>query len=55
MELINQIQLKKYYRKHFDTHFPNASILYHIFWMPKYVNTNDASARTISFYNVLNE
>lgn len=46
---------KKYYRKYFDTHFPNASNIIPYFWMPKYVNTNDASARTISFYNVLNE
>lgn len=39
---------QKYYRILFDKFYPNqyANILPH-YWMPKYVNANDASARTI--------
>tara|TARA_B110001450_G_scaffold243133_1_gene254135 strand:+ start:2050 stop:3774 length:1725 start_codon:yes stop_codon:yes gene_type:complete len=42
---------KKYYRKIFDNYFPYSSYIIPYFWMPKYVKTDDASARTISFYN----
>lgn len=46
---------KKYYRKIFDNLFKYSSNIIPYFWMPKYVDTDDASARTISFYNNTNE
>ena len=38
-----------YYRTLFEKHYPLAQILPH-FWMPKYVNATDASARTLHLY-----
>jgi len=42
---------QKYYRKIFDEYFPYHDNVIPYFWMPKYVKTDDASARTITFYN----
>jgi asparagine synthase (glutamine-hydrolysing) len=39
-----------YYRCIFESHFPYAQILPR-FWMPKYVDATDASARTLNIYN----
>ena len=42
-----------YYRKIFESHYPDADILGH-FWMPKYVEATDASARTLELYTHCN-
>jgi asparagine synthase (glutamine-hydrolysing) len=39
-----------YYRTLFESYYPNANILPH-FWMPKFVDATDASARTLSLYH----
>ena len=31
--------------------YPNFGYIIPYFWMPKYVNAGDASARTLDFYN----
>ena len=31
--------------------YPNFGYVIPYFWMPKYVNANDASARTLDIYN----
>jgi asparagine synthase (glutamine-hydrolysing) len=41
---------QQYYRFIYDCLFPNTADILPYFWMPKYVETDDASARTISFY-----
>ena len=38
-----------YYRSVFEKHFPYAQVVPH-FWMPKYITSTDASARTLSIY-----
>lgn len=40
-----------YYRKIYDSFYPNTAKSIPYFWMPKYVNAKDASARTLDFYN----
>ena len=41
-----------YYRRLFDGFYPNNEKLVPYFWMPKYTNTNDPSARTLTnLYN----
>ena len=39
-----------YYRSIFESHYPKADILPH-FWMPRFVDATDASARTLSIYS----
>ena len=39
-----------YYRKIYDDIFPNCEKCIPYFWMPKFVNANDASARTLDIY-----
>ncbi len=41
---------KQYYKKIFDEAFPNCSHILPYFWMPKYTNATDPSARTLTFY-----
>jgi asparagine synthase (glutamine-hydrolysing) len=41
---------KMYYRKLFDEYYPNMSHIVPYFWMPKYVDASDASARTLNIY-----
>jgi asparagine synthase (glutamine-hydrolysing) len=41
---------KKYYKDLFDSYYPNCSHILPYFWMPKYIQTNDPSARTLSIY-----
>ena len=41
---------KYYYKKLFDKYFPNCSQILPYFWMPKYTNATDPSARTLAFY-----
>lgn len=40
-----------YYRKIFDTHYEGMSHILPYFWMPKFVDAKDASARTLDIYN----
>jgi asparagine synthase (glutamine-hydrolysing) len=44
---------KKYYREIFDNFYPNCSHILPYFWMPKYTNATDPSARTLDVYNPL--
>jgi asparagine synthase (glutamine-hydrolysing) len=41
---------KNYYRKIFDEAFPNCAQILPYFWMPKYTNATDPSARTLDIY-----
>jgi asparagine synthase (glutamine-hydrolysing) len=40
-----------YYRKVFERAYPGQGRIIPYFWMPKYVEANDASARTLALYN----
>lgn len=42
---------QQYYREIFDELYPNSENTIPYFWMPKYVNATDSSARTLKFYN----
>jgi len=42
---------KLYYKKLFDKFYPNCSHILPYFWMPKYTNATDPSARTLNFYS----
>jgi asparagine synthase (glutamine-hydrolysing) len=39
-----------YYRRTFDALYPNTDKIVPYFWMPKYTNTDDPSARTLNLY-----
>ena len=41
---------QRYYRSLFDKYYPNSAHILPYFWMPKYVNAKDSSARTLSVY-----
>ena len=41
-----------YYRKIFEKYYPGMGKIVPYFWMPKYVNATDASARTLDIYTV---
>jgi len=41
---------KYYYKKLFDSFYPNCSNILPYFWMPKYTDAKDPSARTLTFY-----
>jgi asparagine synthase (glutamine-hydrolysing) len=42
---------KYYYKQIFDKAFPNCDRIIPYFWMPKYTNASDPSARTLEFYS----
>jgi asparagine synthase (glutamine-hydrolysing) len=42
---------KHYYKMIFDVSYPNCSHILPYFWMPKYTNATDPSARTLTFYS----
>ena len=42
---------KQYYKNIFDKAYPNCSHILPYFWMPKYTNATDPSARTLIFYS----
>jgi len=42
---------KQYYKSIFDKEFPNCQHILPYFWMPKYTNATDPSARTLEFYS----
>lgn len=41
---------KQYYRYIFESFYPNQSNVVPYFWMPRYVDAKDASARTLTIY-----
>jgi asparagine synthase (glutamine-hydrolysing) len=45
---------KMYYKRIFDTNFPNCSHILPYFWMPKYTSALDPSARTLPLYKLNN-
>jgi len=46
---------KKYYRIIFEKYYPNMSNVVPYFWMPKYVEAKDASARTLQIYKEISD
>ena len=48
--LIPKTTEQYYYRKMFETAYPGCGKVVPYFWMPKYVEAKDASARTLSIY-----
>ena len=46
---------QKYYRYIFESEYKNCGDIIPFFWMPKYVNTTDSSARTLALYNTVSE
>ena len=42
---------KMYYRKVFDNYYKNNEDIIPYYWMPKFVDATDASARTLDIYN----
>lgn len=49
--LLPQTSEQYYYRKIFEQHYSGLGKVVPYFWMPKYVNAKDASARTLEIYN----
>lgn len=45
---------KKYYSDLFNKYYPNCSHILPYFWMPKYTNATDPSARTLEIYHDAN-
>lgn len=45
---------KRYYKEIFDKEFPNCTHIVPYFWMPKYTNATDPSARTLEVYDKIN-
>ena len=43
-----------YYREIFQKYYPNQERSIPYFWMPKFINASDASARTLDIYSKLN-
>jgi asparagine synthase (glutamine-hydrolysing) len=41
---------KQYYRSIFESFYPNQGNVVPYFWMPRYVDAKDASARTLNIY-----
>jgi asparagine synthase (glutamine-hydrolysing) len=41
---------QRWYRSVFDTTYPGLANVIPYFWMPKYVEATDASARTLAIY-----
>ena len=50
-KIIPDTNEKKYYRNIFEKLYPGLSNIVPYFWMPKYVDAVDASARTLAIYN----
>jgi asparagine synthase (glutamine-hydrolysing) len=42
---------QQYYRYLFETMYPKCSSIISYFWMPKFTEATDSSARTLSIYN----
>lgn len=48
--LAPQTKEQYYYRTLFDTAYPNCENVIPYFWMPRFINATDASARTLNIY-----
>jgi len=49
---LSNIELEKiFYLNYFNYYYPNQEQVLPYYWMPKYTNTNDPSARTLEHYN----
>ena len=48
-------QEQNYYRELFEKFYPGGGYILPYFWMPKYVNAQDSSARTLNVYNEQHE
>jgi len=48
--LIPQTKEQYYYRTIFDSAYPNCDNVLPYFWMPRFINATDASARTLNIY-----
>ena len=48
----NIITEKFYYKQLFDTLYPNCENILPYYWMPKYTNATDPSARTLDIYKI---
>ena len=46
---------QRYYRRVFEEAYPGLATVVPYFWMPRYVNAKDASARTLELYNDKND
>ena len=46
---------QKYYRSLYELYYPNTSNTIPYFWMPKFIEASDSSARTLSIYNEINK
>lgn len=57
LEDVNMPRTKEqeYYRSIFDNLYPKSAKLLPYFWMPKYVNATDSSARTLEVYKEEND
>jgi asparagine synthase (glutamine-hydrolysing) len=42
---------KAYYKQIFESKFPNCANIVPYYWMPKYTDATDPSARTLAFYS----
>jgi asparagine synthase (glutamine-hydrolysing) len=52
-EIAINIELEKtYYKNLFDSNFPNVENILPYYWMPKYTNATDPSARTLDIYKM---
>ena len=45
---------QKYYRSIYDVHYYGTEHCIPYFWMPKYVDAKDSSARTLQIYDEAN-
>ena len=50
-----QTQEQLYYRTLFELFYPNRGYIIPYFWMPKYIEANDSSARTLDIYNKITQ
>ena len=41
---------QSYYRREFNKHYEGCDEIIPYFWMPKFINASDASARTLDIY-----
>lgn len=48
--LIPQTSEQLYYRQQFEKHYPGLGTVIPYFWMPKYIKSSDASARSLHIY-----
>lgn len=50
--LVPQTKEQYYYRTIFDNAYPHCENVIPYFWMPRFINSSDASARTLNIYKI---